>query len=260
MFTADMSQEQLFAALRTQAGEMAQMRAAMDQLNAQHQQQMMGGAQGGKGDGKGGDGFERRENQRVVLDRKYFQMVDKFDGNPAKFKSWIFDLITAVGSVDLSLSKDLKSTLKERPKIETVDGVFQLPLSLQIDDNHDKYKGELYALIVGLTTGEAKCVVRGINEKGWDSDGFLAIAMLQARYDANTAASLLQCVMEVVNPPALKNHQSIVKGITEWEVRVDGLKMKHNEDLSAPIKIAVLVGMLPKEYQDMLSNKQVGCQ
>ena len=144
MFTADMSQEQLFAALRTQAGEMAQMRAAMDQLNAQHQQQMMGGAQGGKGDGKGGDGFERRENQRVVLDRKYFQMVDKFDGNPAKFKSWIFDLITAVGSVELSLSKDLKSTLKERPKIETVDGVFQLPLSLQIDDNHDKYKGELY--------------------------------------------------------------------------------------------------------------------
>ena len=87
MFTADMSQEQLFAALRTQAGEMAQMRAAMDQLNAQHQQQMMGGAQGGKGYGKGGDGFERRENQRVVLDRKYFQMVDKFDGNPAKFKS-----------------------------------------------------------------------------------------------------------------------------------------------------------------------------
>ena len=105
MFTADMSQEQLFAALRTQAGEMAQMRAAMDQLNTQ--QQMMGGAQGGKGYGKGGDGFERMENQRVVLDRKYFQMVDKFDGNPAKFKSWIFDLITAVGSVDLSLSKDL---------------------------------------------------------------------------------------------------------------------------------------------------------
>ena len=139
MFTADMSQEQLFAALRTQAGEMAQMRAAMDQLNAQHQQQMMGGAQGGKGDGKGGDGFERRENQRVVLDRKYFQMVDKFDGNPAKFKSWIFDLITAVGSVDLSLSKDLKSTLKERPKIETVDGVFQLPIGLPIEENHDKY-------------------------------------------------------------------------------------------------------------------------
>ncbi len=75
MFTAGMSQQQLFAALQTQAGEMAQMRAAMDMLNAQ--QQTFGGAQGGQGDGKGGDGFERRGNQRVVLDRKYFQKVDK---------------------------------------------------------------------------------------------------------------------------------------------------------------------------------------
>ena len=65
--------------------------------------------------------------------------------------------------------------------------------------------------------------------------------MLQARYDANTAASLLQCVMEVVHPPTLKNHQWTLKGITEWEVRVDGLKMKHEEELAAPIKIAILV-------------------
>ena len=86
MFTAGMSQEQLLAALQTQAGEMAQMRGIIDQLKVQQQQQTFGGAQGGKGDGKGGDGFERRGNQRVVLDRKYFQMVDKFDGNPAKFK------------------------------------------------------------------------------------------------------------------------------------------------------------------------------
>ena len=68
------------------------------------------------------------------------------------------------------------------------------------DENHNKYKGELYALIVALTAGEAKCVVRGISEKNWEADGYLAIGMLQARYDANTAASLLQCVMEVVNP------------------------------------------------------------
>ena len=63
----------------------------------------------------------------------------------------------------------------------------------------------MYAQIVGLTSVEAKCVVRGISEKGLESDGFLALALLQARYDANTAASLLQCAMEVVNPPTLKN-------------------------------------------------------
>ena len=92
-------------------------------------------------------------------------------------------------------------------------------------------------------------MVRGVNEKGWESGGFLALALLQARYDANTAASLLQ---------TLKNHQGILKGITEWEVRVDGLKMKHNEDISSPIKFVVLVGMLSKEYQDICFQQATG--
>ncbi len=107
----------------------------------------------------------------------------------------MYDLITAVGSVDQSLARDLKVQLKVRPNVEILDGKFDIHFEIDLD-NHAKYKGELYALIVGLTSGEAKCVVRGINEKGWESDGSLAIALLQARYDANTAASLLQCVME----------------------------------------------------------------
>ena len=90
-------------------------------------------------------------------------------------------------------------------------------------------------------------MVRSISEKGWESDGAPALAMLQARYDADTAASLLLCVVEAVNPPTSKNHQGILMGITEWEVRVDSLKMKHDEELSATIKICVFVGMLPKD-------------
>ena len=119
-------------------------------------------------------------------------------------------------------------------------------------------KCELYSLIVSLTSGEAKCVVRGILEKGWESDGFLAIAALQARIDANTTASLMQCVIEALNPTPLKNHQWILKGITEWEVRVDSLKSKHNESISPSIRIAILVGMLPKAYQDMCFQQATG--
>ena len=54
MFTAGMSQEQLLAALQTQAGEMAQMRGIIDQLNVQQQQQTFGGAAGAGTGGKGG--------------------------------------------------------------------------------------------------------------------------------------------------------------------------------------------------------------
>ena len=212
MFTAGMSHEQLLAALQAQAGEMTAMRGVIDQLNLQQQQQSMQqpmtGAQGGRGvGGKGnGMGFDegRGMGKRVILDQKYFQRVDKFEGNPAKFKSWIFDLLTSIGSIDSDLAKDLRKLLKDRPKL-TVDerGVFEYPGDFE-EENHIKYKGELYALIVALTAGEAKCVVRGISEKNWEPDGYLAICMLQARYDANTAARLLQCVMEVVNLPALK--------------------------------------------------------
>ena len=110
---------------------------------------------------------------------------------------------------------------------------------------HSKYNGELYSLIVSLTSGEAKCVVRGILEKGGESDGFCALASVQNRFGANTAASLLQCVMEAVNLPQVKNHQGILKGITEWEVRVDSLKSKRDEVISPSVKIAILVGFLP---------------
>ena len=147
--------------------------------------------------------------------------------------------------MDQELEGAMRDMLKARNKIEMEGTSFK---NVEISSgNHAKYKGEFYCLIVGLTSGEAKCVVRGINEKGWESDGFLALALLQARFDANTAASLLQCVMEGVNPPTLKNHQGIHKGITEWEVRVDSLKMKHDESISASTKISICVGMLPKE-------------
>ena len=216
------------------------------------------GGTGGKGGGKG-DGDERG---RALLNRKDFGLVDKFDGNQSKFKSWLFDLLTALGSVDQVFAKETKELLKIRPKVVMDVGAWEVPQDSALDlpndgngtSNHVKFKDELYALIVGLTKGEAKCVVRGISEKGWEADGFLALMMLQARYDANTTASLMQCVMEVVNPPALKNHQGIFKGISEWEVGVDGLEMKHNEDISPPIKIAVLVGMLPEEYQDICAT------
>ena len=115
-------------------------------------------------------------------------MVDKFDGKQSKFKSWLFNLLTALGSVDQVLAKETKELLKVRPEIVMDGGAWEVPVDSALDlpigqgpSNHSKYKGELYALIVGLAPGEAKCVVRGISEKGYEADGFLALLMLQAR-------------------------------------------------------------------------------
>ena len=62
----------------------------------------------------------------MVLDKKHFRRCDKFEGNPAKLKSWMFDSITAVGSVDQSLARDFKVQLKAKPKVEVIDGKFDI--------------------------------------------------------------------------------------------------------------------------------------
>ena len=218
----------------------------MEQMKHLLLQAGLDAAGGATGVGKGGVRDFGDERGRAVLNRKEFNLIDKFEGSQAKFESWLFDLITALGSVDQDLTRQIKDLLKSRPKIVMDGNDWEVPTISDLGDqigqgpsNHTKYKGEFYAVTVGLTTGEAKCVVRGISEKGWEADGFLALMMLQARYDANTTASLMQCVVEVVNPPGLKNHQGILNGISGWEVRADGLKMKHNEDVSAPIKSVV---------------------
>ena len=70
-----------------QAMEMQQVKQAMDAINA-------GAKGGGKGDdwhqGKGA--WHEGGSGRVVLDEKHFRRCDKVEGNPANFKSWMFDL------------------------------------------------------------------------------------------------------------------------------------------------------------------------
>jgi hypothetical protein len=76
--------------------------------------------------------------------------------------------------------------------------------------------------------------------------------VLNKRFDAKTSASLLQSFLDVVKPQAMKGTQEIVSGIHKWETRVTGLKSRYGEDLNDNLKMAILIGMLPKEYQDLV--------
>ena len=133
MFTAGMSQEQLLAALQTQAGEMAQMRGIIDQLNVQQQQQTFGGAAGAGTGGKGGGKGNGDERGRALLNRKDFGLVDKFEGNQSKFKRWLFDLLTALGSMDQALATETKQMLQARPEIVMEEGAWDVPQDVAMD-------------------------------------------------------------------------------------------------------------------------------
>ena len=112
MFEGLKPEEQNF--LQSLQDDKLKMQVEMANLQAVIKQ--MSGATGKGGDWHQGKGAREEGGKgghgRVVLDEKYFRRCDKFDGTPAKFKSWVFDLITAVGSVDQSLAGDLRGLLK----------------------------------------------------------------------------------------------------------------------------------------------------
>ena len=188
-----------------------------------------------------------QENKKwVILDEKYFRRVDKFEGDVTRFRGWQFDVLVAICQFDDALGSTLKGILARKhdeswnPRSDnTIDQAI-----------YQKYASELYGVIVSLTAGEAKHVVRSIIDVGGYPDGFKALVLLNNRYESKTMASLLHAFMDAVRPNPLKTSE-ISKGIHAWETKVSTLKSLYNEELNSNIKLAVLIGMLPKEYQDM---------
>ena len=145
-------------------------------------------------------------NKRVVLDEKYFRRVDKFTGDSAKFRGWYFDLMVNIGQVDRDLSAALEKMVTRwnsgnQKEVAKWDPVLHGEIK---DDLYRKYSGELFGVLISLTDGEPKSMLRGLSESGTGSDGFKGLIHLVGRYDRRTQASLLQAYMEVVNPPGIK--------------------------------------------------------
>ena len=112
-------------------------------------------------------------------------------------------------------------------------------------------KGDLFGVLVQLTEGEAKTIVKGVIDKGFNNDGFKALIDLSHRCDARSEASVLRTFLEPVNPPALKM-PDVVNGIRKWEGKVASLKIQCSEEMSDNIKHALLIGMGPKELQELI--------
>ena len=164
----------------------------------------------------------------------------------------MFELLVAISQVDDVLGTVLKGVLSkghgeswEPDKDESVDQWI-----------YQKYAAELYGVVVSLTGGEARSVVKSLSDVGGFQDCFKALVLLCSRFDAKTAASLLHAFTEVVRPKDLKASE-VSKGIQAWEGKLGALKSRYNEDLNGNIKLAILIGMLPREYQDLVLNTSV---
>ena len=80
----------------------------------------------------------------MILDEEYFRRIEEFEGDTQKFRSWMFDLLVTIGSVDNGLAIEIKKLLKQ----EHLKEGFLMVMDAGVpSDVYDKYKGELYGLM-----------------------------------------------------------------------------------------------------------------
>ena len=153
----------------------------------------------------------RQEAKRVVLDEKYFRRIKQFEGDSKlPLRTWLFDFLVAIGQLDDNLAAELKSLCRRGASL---DEKWDPASDTQLDQLvYERYKGELYGLLCGLTEGDAKSVVRTVVDKGYSQDGFKAFVELGRRFEPQTAANLLQTFTEAVCPPQVKTSAEISQG------------------------------------------------
>eukprot|EP00973_Karenia_brevis_P092788 12414129-Karenia_brevis.AAC.1 len=94
---------------------------------------------------------------------------------------------------------------------------------------YDKYKTELYGVLVSLTSGEPLNMLRGLRHTRFQYDGFKALVVLSQRFDVKASSSMLSSFLEVVSPKPVKEID-IVQGVHHWERKVADLKSRYGEE------------------------------
>eukprot|EP00973_Karenia_brevis_P050548 7017132-Karenia_brevis.AAC.1 len=82
-------------------------------------------------------------------------------------------------------------------------------------ETYRTYTSEVYGVLVSLTGGEAKGILKKMDDMGGDFDG--CKALLSTRFDPKTVAGLFQTYLGVVSPAPIKGIGDIPEGIQTWE-------------------------------------------
>ena len=203
------------------------------------------GNQGGERGGGGGN--------RALLDGKAFGRLETFAGEEKKWKEWLFNVKVVIRSCNVEVWKWLVwiEGSKDQWRDEMWDGPDGWKAQMMSPDGpghevYEKASAELFGQLCLLTTGEANVLVRG----AFGENGFVAWKKLLDRYDAKTPGRMLKVLLGVLRPSEIKNVKEVPKRMEEWEIKVKDLEREFDEKLSPNIKLAVFVGMMPKELQD----------
>ena len=127
-----------------------------------------------------------------------FTQIGRIDG---KLGEYLEEIVREVNG-DLRVAKDWKNQGGKIPW-----------------DVYLKYKGDLFGLLVSLTSDEPLAIVKSVKDgkledkedKG-DADGFKAIALLCGQYDTKTMSGMLQNFLEVFEAKSDKERNGFTRG------------------------------------------------
>lgn len=124
----------------------------------------------------------------------------------------------------------------------------QLNLS---NDTWVDWANDLYYILEDMTKSEATVIVRNSVDgtKEIPQDGFRAWRNLKHAMNPKTPARRLQCFMDVVAVREIKDKREVNTSINIWLRKVAKLQAEFKETISASLRTALLISMLPKDMQ-----------
>ena len=129
----------------------------------------------------------------------------------------------------------------DTPMVRALDGECTDRLDLE------KVSKELYEVLVTITEGEAKLMVKNV----LNNDGVWAYRLYR-HYNRRTLARVLRMTREALHPKAVHDLKQLTSKVVEWEDKWARMAAEHKETHPVIWKIVALMELCPPDVQDLV--------
>lgn len=207
--------------------------------------------------GEGGVGSRSHADATSKFNYESFTRMEKFSRNANDCSGWAFNLKVCADAMDDEFGEAVFEVTKAKMEKEDVDALKSVMSRNDLGGDSYKLGKKIFEVLCGLTTGEANVVVRSTVEK-FGGCGFGALYLLTKRYRPNTHARKIQCLSDVVRLQIVKDLKQLVTAAELLEGKVAALLRDFDHDSGDGIKTAILISIIPREYQDMVFQLGTG--
>eukprot|EP00973_Karenia_brevis_P049041 6802003-Karenia_brevis.AAC.1 len=87
------------------------------------------------------------DDKKGKLEEKYFRRIEKFNGDPSQFRTWLFNVKVSLGQVDQGLAEEINKVLSREDR-KRFPPDWDPAKDDQVDKGiYDKYHMELYGIL-----------------------------------------------------------------------------------------------------------------